>query len=200
MRNWIKRTALVLICWGTVAAAAWGDPWRCCHCGGCQTPRQVCRLVPDVERVVEYQYFERCEQFCVPGKSCCVGCVPKQCIDPRLPMQYDKIWQPTCGPTFTRGKLCKRPVVCERPVMRCVVEQVCCGCGQADPKLESTSTWSRDPRLVGPAAVTSPTCAAQPALVDQSMFGGAPPWLDRLIHAGSSSSPPPVAGRPAMTR
>jgi hypothetical protein len=93
---------------------------------------------------VYYEYFSRCETFCLQGPSRCVGEVKKDCCDPNNQVpQFDKLWEPTCGSTFTCSRLCKRPVVEERPIMRCVVEDVCSRCGVAHAARASHPLWAR---------------------------------------------------------
>jgi hypothetical protein len=131
-------------CWLALGAALQAAEWRCPDCGCCEPPCRVKRLVPDVERVVHYEYFSRCETFCLQGPSRCVGKVQKNCCDPNATVpQYDKLWQPTCGSTFTCSRLCKRPVVEERPVMRCVVEDVCSRCNVAHAARLAIPYWAR---------------------------------------------------------
>lgn len=145
---------LAVACWLAVIAELDGDQWHCPVCGCCEFPFRTRRLVPDVERVVQWEYFQRCETWCVQGPSRCVGEVRKSCCDPNCNVpQYDKIWEPRCGPAFTAARLCKRPVVVERPVLRCVTEDVCTHCGRAQAATEAHPVWAR--RGASPTTVSS---------------------------------------------
>jgi hypothetical protein len=143
-------------------------------------------LVPGVERVVKYEYFDRCETWCVQGPSRCVGEVCKKCGDANANVpQYDKIWQPTCGPSFTCSRLWKRPVVVQQPVLRCVLEDKCSHCGVAQAAKQSYPMWALRKRpspatqvAAGQPAATAPAPAdAGPSPSAPAPYASLPPWL-----------------------
>jgi hypothetical protein len=160
-------------------------------------------LVPGVERLVTYEYFDRCETWCVQGPSRCVGEVKKTCDDPNAMVpQFDKIWQPTCGPSFTCSRLWKRPVVVERPVLRCVLEDKCSHCGVAQVAQQAYPIWAlrkkpsaaqfaasqpaADP-FAAAAASTAAAVAAPPAAVGTGPAMAAPGPSATLPHWFSPS-------------
>lgn len=165
-------------CWLVLAAASGADAWRCPKCGCCRPPCLTKRLVPGVERSVRWEYFQHCETWSVQGPSRCVGNVPKECIDPSKLPQYDKVWEPRCGPTFTARRLWKRPVVCERSVLHCVFEATCpeCGLVQTADKATSQTAWISPNGSQGPLQVSTvrPVGPQMSSPAEPSGAGGLP--------------------------
>lgn len=99
----------------------------CLKCG-CNQGCKVCKLVPDVTKTTTYEYRIECEDFCLYGRSKCVG--TKQVCDECTGRSHcEKVWQPTCGCVKTRAKLVKVPVVKEKKGWKCVVVSGCNRCG-----------------------------------------------------------------------
>jgi len=128
------RRALVMLA-GLVAASglcSWslgGDGGvDCCpHCG-CHEIKKVCRLVPEVIKVPVTEYTCKCEDICVPGKSCYVG---KECVtDCDGNCCQQKVYTPTCGKVYTKVSPQKTTKMVEKCGYKCVVEVLCCRCGQ----------------------------------------------------------------------
>ena len=90
--------------------------------------KPVCRIVCEMKEVKETCYSCKCEDFCVPGKSECVGHHPECdcCGCVKMKPTYKPCW---CA-HFCRKKLYKKEIVKLVPHYKCVVEYVCCrGCG-----------------------------------------------------------------------
>lgn len=107
-----------------------GAPPCCAHCGCRCCLRPCCKIVCEMKEVKEWCYDCKCEDFCVPGRSECVGCHPEQdcCGCCKMKPTYKPCW---CD-MFCRKKLVKREIVKKVPKYKCVVEYVCadcCGCG-----------------------------------------------------------------------
>ena len=100
------------------------------HCGSCNCSQghKVCRLVPEVTKTTTFEYRLECEDFCLHGKSKCVG-MQKTCGCGNC-AKCEPIMQPTCDCIRTRAKLVKIPVVKEKCGWKCVVVHVCNGCRQ----------------------------------------------------------------------
>lgn len=159
-----------------LAAAAWsGESCRQCGCGAC---KKVCRLVCETRQETIWCYDCKCEDFCVPGPSCLLGtrCVPDPCNPCRTHREF--CWKPSCGPLRERMVLYKVPQVVERPSYRCVVECICCECGQARIDDEATRQLVEEGRIEGIefAARAAPlTAAAVDALPDENAEAAAQP-------------------------
>jgi len=103
--------------------------------------RRVFRVVPDVQLVTTFEYFSRSETICVPGRShCLLAQEPTtECGNGKSWKEHcEKIWVPTAGPVYCRSKLCRRPVTVQKIGYKYIVEDVCCGCGQA--RIDQAST------------------------------------------------------------
>ncbi|HEX3872476.1 MAG TPA: hypothetical protein VHV77_18655 [Pirellulales bacterium] len=98
---------------------------RCPQCG-CHQLKKVCRVVPVTEKITTTCYTSKCEDFCVPGKSCLLG---ERCYSDCNGCHTEKVWQPNCGKVYTRRVLVKENVTREKPGYKCVVETCCCKCG-----------------------------------------------------------------------
>lgn len=97
----------------------------CCRCGCPDNCCKVCRPVPDTKEVKKVCWDVKCEDVCVPGRSCCCGEVCKQ--DECGCWTY-KIWKPNCGYVKTRKVLVKKEVTRKVPSTKWVVEDVCQHC------------------------------------------------------------------------
>jgi len=95
---------------------------RCNGCGG----YKYCKLVPEVTKTTTYKYYLECEDFCIPGRSKCIGTTCKP--DCNGCCKTEKVMQPTCGCVRTKAKVMKVPVVKEKHGWKCVVVHVCGGC------------------------------------------------------------------------
>ncbi|MBX9790583.1 MAG: hypothetical protein K2Y37_16815 [Pirellulales bacterium] len=114
--------------------------------------------MPDVKEVKEVCWDVKCEDFCVPGPSCCCGKVDKQ--DECGCWSY-KIWKPNCGHVRTRKTLVKKEVTREVPTTKWVVENVCAHCKSAcDVELPADGAPPKLPAEQAPA--TSPGSPAMP--------------------------------------
>ena len=187
-------------CWLALGASLDAGGWRCPACGSCELPCRVRRLVPDVERVMTYEYFNRYETWCVQGPSRCVGEVRKKCGEPN-PMvpQFDKIWQPTCGPSFTCARLWKRPVVVERPVLRCVIEDKCSHCGVAQAAQQAHPLWAirKKPSATQVAAGQPARAPVSASAASAASTPAAPATLPAAVDTGPSlAAPGPSATLP----
>lgn len=99
----------------------------CSRCGCCQV-KKVCRMVPDVKKVPEYTYTVACEEICMLGKSCTEDvAVPDACCPNG--MRCETVTSPRCGRPVCVKKLKKTTTIVEKPIVRCVVDTVCCQCG-----------------------------------------------------------------------
>lgn len=122
MKSILSLLAVVLLTGVTVVVEAGHHCRRCNGCGG----HKVCRLVPEVTKVTTFEYYLQCEDFCIQGRSKCVGtCCKPDCSGC---CHCEKVMQPTCGCVRTKAKLMKVPVVKEKCGWKCVVVHVCGGC------------------------------------------------------------------------
>lgn len=152
-----------------VAAQAGHHCGRCNGCGG----YKVCRLVPEVTKTTTYQYCLECEDFCLHGRSKCIG--TKQVCDCQGCCKCEKVMQPTCACVKTKAKLVKIPVVKEKHGWKCVVVHVCNGCRQCaearpatEVELQMALQTAEQQGIVltsasEPIDVTIPDDATQPA-------------------------------------
>lgn len=115
--------ALVLGAAPTANSAVAGP--LCCRCGCPDNCCKVCRPVPDTKEVKKVCWDVKCEDICIPGRSCCCGEVCKQ--DECGCWTY-KIWKPNCGHVKTRKVLVKKEVTRKVPSTKWVVEDVCQHC------------------------------------------------------------------------
>jgi hypothetical protein len=129
-----RREMLLLV--ASLIAASAVEVQAGCRCGRCNSNcNKVCKLVPDVKKVTTFKYCLECEDFCIPGRSKCLGwkqvceCGRPECV---------KCMQPTCACVRTKRKLMKMPVVEEHHGWKCVVVCKCCGCNHSTAAREAT--------------------------------------------------------------
>lgn len=139
----MTRTLLVglfVLAAGTTTALA-GD--CCAHCGCDCNCRKICRLVCETKKVPKITYDCKCEDFCVPGPSKCVGVCDTGCdqcggCGCKLCCHKKKIYEPTCACVHTKKVLVKHVEMVEKPSYKWVVEYVCdscaCKCQQEQPQ------------------------------------------------------------------
>ena len=164
------------ITWSAAAAAGAGGP--CAHCGCEQPCRYVTRIVPDVQRIVTYEYFCQKEPFCVPGRSCTVKakCAPGP--QGSCGATGHELCEPNPGPVYVRNQLYKRPVVVEKPMYRCVILAVCRECGEAKLAPKAIPERVPPPPADAPAPPVQPTSPPQPAAARAAQDSAAA-WLSR---------------------
>lgn len=119
-----------------------GDGCGCCpQCGGCDF-KTVCRIVPVITKTPKTEYDCKCEDFCVPGRSRCVGC--ETVTDCNGNCYQQKCYEPTCGKVYSKTSLIKTTTMVEKCSYKCVAEKVCCRCGcgggQAAPVMPGPPT------------------------------------------------------------
>lgn len=156
---------------GMTAARAVGKHCACAHCG-CAQCCKTCRVVCEEKQVEVVCWGAKCEDFCVPGKSCekCkhCKCVCGDCGNPcdcTVPTGAPKPfvwrdWVPAhCATIFTRTKLMKKTITVTVPSYKWVVEDLCPGCSeQCGARVCDEATCAvRDGELVeGPMPLPSP--------------------------------------------
>jgi len=188
---------LAIVALALTAAAVYGGPLQTCPDCGCPQPaRRVCRVVPDVQPVTTYEYFSRSETFCVPGRSHCLAVEPSPACDPTTDCgkaakpHCEKVWVPSAGPVYCRTKLCRRPVTVQKLGYKYIVEDVCCGCGQARINQASTEALqfarglppgSWQPLDERPSLVARPSAAKTDAKVQPAAFRDFKPNLESTL-------------------
>jgi hypothetical protein len=106
-------------------AVAWAGDGVCSHCRRCCECQKVCRVVCEMKEVTKTTYSCKCEDFCVPGKSCRVdnACSCGHCADCRK-----QAWVPTAAYIKTRKVPVKHVEKKLVPTYKLVVEYVCPQC------------------------------------------------------------------------
>lgn len=171
---------------GPLGASAQADDC-CCRCGNHCGVRKVCRLVCSTEEISTYCYGCKCEDICLPGKSC-RGCLhsecvcgedcPENCCEHRPSCHLEWFdWRPSCAKVRTVKKLVKYKLTREIPSWKWVVEEVCCDCCPAhcceeglspgDPQIEVAPPEMHDEAPVPPAPV-APQARRQPNRATQA--------------------------------
>src|SRR5690349_14158950 len=130
MMKWTTILVLLTVPLLLAGAALAGD--QCAHCG-CQGCEQVCRLVREEKKVNITCWGCKCEDFCVPGKSCrdgrncdevCDECDGEVCSAPKKFVWYN--WIPGCAENiYTKKKLMKKTITKTVPSYKWVVEDLC---------------------------------------------------------------------------
>jgi hypothetical protein len=125
----LRRSLLALVVLAVCGSASQsGGPFHACHHCGCSKVRKVCCPVQEIVKETTFEYSCKCEDFCIPGRSKCVGtCCKPDCNGC---CHREKVMQPTCGKVATKTVLVKTPVVKEKCVTKWVVKTVCCSCGK----------------------------------------------------------------------
>lgn len=111
----------------------------CAHCGRAVACDKVCRIVPEERKINVVCWGGKCEDFCLPGKSCrgeehceeaCDPCAPANsdiCVSSK-PFSWFE-WCPGCSNhIYTRKKLMRKTEVKKVPGYKWVVEEVCADC------------------------------------------------------------------------
>lgn len=175
-RRTLLALAVLAVCGSPSQSGGIGH--RCHHCGCCQV-RKVCCPVQEIVKETTFEYSCKCEDFCVPGRSKCVGtCCKPDCNGC---CHCEKILQPTCGQVRTKTVLMKTPVVKEKCVTKWIVKTVCCGCGKdcghgcADGSCSEAGCGQ--PACIEPAAQPVPpspvkqtSASAAPGLLPSELF------------------------------
>lgn len=125
----MKHFLLTLLAGLTIALPCLaGAANRTCTQCGCSQLRKVCRIVPDVKKVPEIKYVVEEEEVCLLGKSCTEErVVPDECSP--TGQRCETVQVPRCGMTVCKKKLKKTTTTVEKPIVKCVLETVCCQCG-----------------------------------------------------------------------
>lgn len=125
----LRRSLLALVVLAVCGTASQsGGPFHGCHHCGCSKVRKVCCPVQEIVKETSFEYSCKCEDFCIPGKSKCLGtCCKPDCNGC---CKCEKVMQPTCGRVATKTVLVKTPVVKEKCVTKWVVKTICCSCGK----------------------------------------------------------------------
>lgn len=112
----------------------------CHHCGCHRNCNKVCRLVDDQKKVTIVCWGSKCEDFCLPGKSCrgCLNseevCTPDDKAKGEEPCSHSKSfvwydWTPGCANGIrTKKKLMKKTIEKKLPSYKWVVEDLCQEC------------------------------------------------------------------------
>ncbi len=131
-----------------MAATGWARGRGCPQCG-CGQCKKVCKLVCETKKETVWCYDCKCEDFCIPGKSCLLGskCVPNTCDPCKTHREF--CWAPSCGPVRQKMVLLKVPKTVEKTVYKCVVECVCCGCGCAKVDFDATKQLVENGNIEG---------------------------------------------------
>ena len=100
-----------------------------CSACGCHQLKKICKVVPDVKKVTKTSYVVECEDVCLPGKSHYEQrlVTDPNCVDLQ---RLDLVKIPTCDRIVTKKKLKKTTTTVDKPGWKCVVETVCCQCGE----------------------------------------------------------------------
>lgn len=109
----------------------------CPQCGCCDV-KVVCRIVPVVTKTPKVEYSCKCEDFCAPGRSRCVG--TETVTDCKGNCFEQKCFEPTCGKVYTKSTLVKTTTMVEKCTYKCVAETVCCKCGSCRGTADQTTT------------------------------------------------------------
>jgi hypothetical protein len=193
---------LIVMAAGTATARA-GD--CCAHCGCNSCCRKVCRLVCETKKVPKTTYDCKCEDFCVPGPSKCVGacetcsdcdkcggCGCKWCTHKK------KIYEPTCACVHTKKVLVKHVEMEEKKSYKWVVEYLCdncaCKCQQAQPQPGGGDL------SVPPAPGDAPVPPAPPAPQDNTASRSVTPsdYYEGVSEEEMlAPAPPPLTGKSA---
>lgn len=121
----MSRAVISLLTLTALAVAPWataGHPSSCHRCGNCCEVKKVCRAVCEYKEVKETRYDVVCEDYCLPGPSCC-----ETCQSPCGGCNH-QVWHTSCGKVRTRKKLVKIEETKKVPVTKCVVEYLCTRC------------------------------------------------------------------------
>jgi hypothetical protein len=142
--------------------------------------------VPDVKEIKEVCWDVKCEDFCVPGPSCCCGKVNKH--DECGCWSY-KIWKPNCGCVRTRKTLVKKEVTRKVPTTKWVVENVCAHCKSAcDVELPADGAPPKVPAEQAPAAAPGTPLMVPPGGQPAKPQDPPPSSTPAPVHPGAASA------------
>jgi hypothetical protein len=161
-KNGWMLTAAAAVLLGLAATSALAG--HCCDCGCGDGVRMVCRLKEDKRKIEKIVYACKCEDICIPGKSCrgCKNCEEVggdcgcdcECSCDHKPFARLKWfdWSPGCAHVKNVKKLEKFIVTKEVCGWKWVVEEACGNCcpdGDCVPAKDGT------PVQKAPAAAAS---------------------------------------------
>jgi len=143
--------SLLLITMGFVSR---GQAHPCAHCGCEATCQKTCRLVCEEKKVEVFCFGCKCEDFCVPCRSCqgcehsetvCDECMASdQCdaCDQNVPHSEPKgfvwfDWFPGGAKIYTRTKLMRKSEFVTVPSYKWVTEDLCPQCAAKVAESES---------------------------------------------------------------
>ncbi|MGE0757480.1 MAG: hypothetical protein AB7F89_11065 [Pirellulaceae bacterium] len=115
---------LFLGLWHSCAA---GSPGCCTSCG-CGETRLVCRIVPEVKKETKTRWVVECEEVCLPGRT--QSSAECTCTSGHATPCPHCVAHPACGRVITKKKLIRKTETIEKPGFKCVLERICCECGE----------------------------------------------------------------------
>jgi hypothetical protein len=119
--------AAVLVA-GLVQFAAAGDCCQRCGCQ-CQCRPVTCKIICD-KKVEKYNFYVcECEDFCLPGPGCKTPACDSGCGKTCHKHCLDFLFKPQFCHVHHRKKLMKYECLKEVPVYKCVIVDLCPGCG-----------------------------------------------------------------------
>ena len=138
----------LLICTLVALSACCAQPLaaedeRCQGCSSCGCARYCkrCRLTCEMKTKVTFEHEMDCEDICILAPSKCCG-TRRVCDCMAFLGFYREHVQKPCGCNYSRNVRypIKVPVEKKVPVYKCVMETVCCGCGNCCGATAATQT------------------------------------------------------------
>lgn len=128
MKNSLTALLLTLVITFPVQAGWFSKQCQPCPQCGCGQLKKVCRLVEDVKKVPEVKYSVEEEEVCLLGKSCTEERIVQDACAPGG-QRCETFQTPRCGRIVCKKKLKKTTTTVEKPVIKCVIDTICCQCG-----------------------------------------------------------------------
>ncbi|MBL9123299.1 MAG: hypothetical protein JNG90_06670 [Planctomycetaceae bacterium] len=146
-RVWIIAAAWIVLSPGFVAAAPPKEVPKCDRCGATDCClKKFCKPVPVELEVKDVCFDCKCEDFCVPGRSCLIDTI---CHEDDCGCWVERVWKPTCAEVRTRKVMVKKEVVRKSQSFNWEMQRLCPACACLPPAPKGTPPGGQ-PRDSGP--------------------------------------------------
>lgn len=185
--RWISLAAIL---WAASAMSVRGgevkDKPKCdrCGCTDCCL-KKCCKPVPVEIEKKEVCFDCKCEDFCVPGRSCLLDTI---CHDDACGCWVERVWKPTCAEVRTRNVMVKKEVSRKSQGFKWELQNLCPACSCLPPAEKGTPPGGKKP---GPQQEEIEEMQPEDQSVEEEEISSLPPRSQLAV---------PLAAQPAPKR
>ncbi len=176
--RWISLAAMLCVaCALTVNAADDQEkpkgPPKCDRCG--QTDcclKKICKPVPIEVDKKEVCFDCKCEDFCVPGRSCLLDTI---CHNDACGCWVERVWKPTCAEVRTRNVMVKKEVTRKSQSFKWEMQHLCPSCACLPPAAKGTPPSGTQPGGTQPVPEEVEEMQPEDQSVEEEEISSLPP-------------------------